>query len=77
MWVLGKDNKPWPIFVRVDNRPGEEPAIQETLATEVLEWDPEMAGNLNAKDPATFPHVITGMPASKASGLFNAPKIKF
>jgi HlyD family secretion protein len=78
VWVLGTDNKPWPIFVRVDNRPGEDPAIQETLATEVLEWDPEIAANLNSKDPSTFPRVITNVPASKTSGLFNAAsKIKF
>jgi HlyD family secretion protein len=77
VWVLGADRKPWPLFVRVDNRPDEQSGIQETLATEVLEWDPEVASTLNSKDPATFPRVITSMPASKTNGLFNAPKIKF
>jgi multidrug efflux pump subunit AcrA (membrane-fusion protein) len=77
VWVVGKGNKPWPLFVRVDNRSGEEPAIQETLATEVREWDPEVARLLNPQDLTTFPRLITSMPTAKPSGLFGATKIKF
>jgi HlyD family secretion protein len=77
VWVLVADGKPWPIFVRVENRPGEQAPIQETLATEVLEWDPELTPGPNPNDPPTYPHVITSMPASKSSSLFSAPKIKF
>jgi HlyD family secretion protein len=77
VWVLGKANKPWPLFVRVDNQTGEEPAIQETLATQVFEWDPEIAGVVHPNDPAGFPRLITSMPSAKTGGLFSATKIKF
>jgi len=76
VWTV-KDGKPWPLFVRLDNRSGEQPGIQETLASEVLEWDPELTVAPNPKDPSTFPQVITSMPSKKSSGFFNAGKIKF
>jgi len=77
VWVLGTDGKPWPIFVRVDARPGEKQGVQETLATEVLEWDPELAPAPNPKDSTTYPQVITSAPSNKSGGFFNAAKIKF
>jgi HlyD family secretion protein len=77
VWVLNAEDKPWPIFVRLDNRAGEQAGIQETLASEVLEWDPELAPAPNPKDATTFPRVITSAPLSKSSGFFNATKIKF
>jgi HlyD family secretion protein len=76
VWVLGADGKPWPVFVRVDNHPGEATGIQEMLSTEVLEWDPDLNPNPNPKDPTTFPQVITSM-AAKPNGWFVPPKIKF
>jgi HlyD family secretion protein len=75
VWVVGPDGKPSPVFVRVENRPGEQAGIQETLTTEILEWDPEIT--VNPKDPTTFPRVITSMASEKSAGLFGAAKIKF
>ncbi len=77
VWAVGADHKPWPVFVRVDSRPGEQPGVQETLATEVLEWDPELTPAPNPNESATFPRVIMGTVTSKSGGWFSAPKIKF
>jgi HlyD family secretion protein len=69
VWIVGEDNKPWPVFVRTgDKNARGEIGIQDGSFTEVLEWDPEWK--------PTMLQVITGMPASK-KGLFSIPNIKF
>jgi hypothetical protein len=69
VWIVGEDNKPWPVFVRTGGKNARgEIGIQDGSFTEVLEWDPEWK--------PTMLQVITGMPASK-KGLFSIPNIKF
>jgi HlyD family secretion protein len=77
VWVVGSDDKPWPLFVRISgvNDRGE-PGIQDALASEVLEWDASLRPAPDPKEPTTFPHLIVDAPRKK-SGIFNAPNIKF
>jgi HlyD family secretion protein len=78
VWVLGQDEKPWPVFVRLGGGDARgEPGIQDSLSGEVLEWDPALRPTPDPKAPDTFPRVITAGPAPKKSGLFNTPNIKF
>lgn len=78
VWVVGPENRPWPVFVRVGgtNARGE-PGLQDAQYTEVLGWDPELKPQPGPEDKATYPRVIIGLPPPKKSGLFNAPTIKF
>ena len=76
-WVVGPENRPWPLFVRVggtDTRG--ETGVQDAQVSEVLEWDPELSPRPDPGDPATFPKVIIGLPPAKKGGLFNPPNIK-
>ncbi|HLH28418.1 MAG TPA: HlyD family efflux transporter periplasmic adaptor subunit, partial [Acidimicrobiales bacterium] len=78
VWVVGPDEKPWPLFVRTGGVNGRgEPGIQDTQASEVLEWDPTLKSAPDPKDPASYPRVIIAAPPAKKSGLFNPPNIKF
>ncbi len=78
VWVVGADEKPWPLFVRTGGvKARGEPGIQDAQSSEVLEWDPTLQPAPNPKDPATFPRVIIAAPPAKKAGLFNAPNIKF
>ncbi len=78
VWVIGPENKPWPVFVRVGgtNARGE-PGLQDATYTEVLQWGPGLKPPPDAEDKATYPRVIIGLPPPKKGGLFNAPTIKF
>jgi HlyD family secretion protein len=78
VWVVGPENKPWPVFVRVGgvNARGE-PGLQDAQYTEVLEWGPELRPQPEPGNKATYPRVIIGLPPPKKGGLFNAPTIKF
>jgi HlyD family secretion protein len=76
VWVVGSDNKPWPVFVRVGGTNAQgEPGIQDAQASEVLEWDPELSSKPDPKRPETIPQLIIGVPAPAKGGLFSAPKI--
>ncbi len=72
-WILN-GTKPWPIFVRTGgtNAAGET-GIQDPQFTEVLEWDPEVAGTLDPKDAATFPRVIIAGPPTASDTPFHIP----
>jgi HlyD family secretion protein len=78
VWVVGPDQKPWPIFVRVGgvNERGE-PAIQEAQCSEVLEWDTTLRPPPVSADPSTQPRLIIAAPPARKSGLFSAPRVKF
>jgi HlyD family secretion protein len=78
VWVIGPENKAWPVFVRVGgtNARGE-PGLQDAQYTEVLGWGPELKPPPEPGNKATYPRVIIGLPPPKKSGLFNAPTIKF
>jgi HlyD family secretion protein len=77
VWVVGQQEKPWPVFVRVGgtNERGE-PGIQDAQFSEVLGWDPELWPPPDPKDPWTWPRVIVALAPPK-KGLFNPPNIKF
>jgi HlyD family secretion protein len=78
VWIVGADNTPWPLFVRIGGvNARNDRSIQDSLASEVLEWDPSLHSSLDPREEATYPRLIIAAPASKKSGLFNAPNIKF
>jgi HlyD family secretion protein len=78
VWVVGADERPWPVFVRTGgvNAAGES-GIQDAQSAEVLEWDSTFRPAPDAKDPTTLPCLIIAAPAAKKSSIFNAPNIKF
>ena len=77
VWTLGTDGKPQPLFVRVGGKASNgEPGVQDSQFSEVLGWEPELSPRPDAKDKATYPRLIIGMPVAKKGGLFNPPKIK-
>jgi HlyD family secretion protein len=77
VWVLGTDDRPWPLFVRLGGADARgEPGVQDAQASEVLEWEPGLRAP-DPKDPAGYPRVIIAGPPPKKSGLFGAPSIKF
>jgi HlyD family secretion protein len=78
VWVVGADERPWPMFVRTGgvNAAGET-GIQDSLSAEVLEWDPTLRPAPDAQNPTTLPRLIIAAPAAKKSSLFSAPNIKF
>jgi HlyD family secretion protein len=78
VWVVGADERPWPVFVRIGgvNSAGEA-GVQDAQSSEVLEWDPVFRSHLDSKDVSTFPRLIIAAPAAKKSGFFSAPNIKF
>jgi HlyD family secretion protein len=77
VWVVGPENKPWPVFVRVGGTDAKgEPGIQDAQFSEVLGWDPELRPPPDPKNPATWPRVIIALPPPK-KGLFNPPSVKF
>jgi hypothetical protein len=69
IWVF-KDQKPYPIFVRLGgaNAKGET-GIKDALYYEVLEWDPELKVQPDPKKPETIPEVIIGAPPPKKGFL--------
>jgi HlyD family secretion protein len=72
VWVMGKQNKPWPIFVRIGGKNGKgETGINDGNYTEVLEWDPDLDQQPVAGKEATYPKVIISAPPVKQSWLEN------
>jgi HlyD family secretion protein len=71
IWIL-RNGKPWPVFVRLSGvGPDGETGIKDAEYHEILEWDAQTRPErLNAKDPATFPEIIIGVPPKK-NGLFD------
>ena len=74
VWIMGKDKKPWPIFVRVGGkREDGKPGIKENTYTEVLEWDPtssekEWVSKLDPNNEKTYPPpLIIAAPQPKGS----------
>ncbi len=69
VWILGKDKKPWPIFVRVGGKKNGKPGIKENNYTEILEWDSELQEQLNKNemDESKYPQLIIGAPQPKQS----------
>ena len=47
--------------------------IKDAQFTEVLDWDPDLAGRLDPKNPDTFPHVLISVPGNDKTGLFKSP----
>jgi HlyD family secretion protein len=74
VWIL-KDNKPWPIFVRLKSGSGE-PGISDNQYREVSEWHKEIAPMLKPGDPKTYPHVITNVPPVRKGGFLDSLKFK-
>lgn len=69
------DNKPWPMFVRINGVGANgESGIRDSQFIEVLEWDPELAGKLDARDGRSFPQVIISAPPATKPGLFDLNK---
>jgi macrolide-specific efflux system membrane fusion protein len=71
IWIL-RNGKPWPVFVRLSGVGANgETGIKDAEHHEILEWDAQTRPErLNAKDPATFPEIIIGLPPKK-NGLFD------
>lgn len=68
-------NKPWPIFVRINGTgPNGEPGIRDSQFIEVLDWDPDLAGQLDPRDVRSFPEVIISAPPATKPGLFDLNK---
>jgi HlyD family secretion protein len=78
VWVVGADDRPWPVFVRCGgvNERGDA-AIQDTQASEVFEWDATLRPAPDQHDPASFPRLIVAAPPARKTGLFSAPRVKF
>jgi HlyD family secretion protein len=75
VWMVGVDGAPWPTFVRVGAHDGKgEAGIQDSLFTEVLEWE---AGGPLPGDAAQPAQVIVGAVPPKKNGWFTPPQIKF
>jgi HlyD family secretion protein len=77
IWVVGADKRPWPVFVRVAEDAGGEPAIQDAQTSEVLEWEPALRPEPVAGQPNTYPKLIIAAPPARKQGLFSAPRVKF
>jgi HlyD family secretion protein len=72
VWIMDKQNKPWPIFVRIGGKDRKgETGINDGNYTEVLEWDPELDQQPVAGKEATYPKVIISAPPVKQSWLEN------
>jgi len=71
VWVMGPDHKPWPVFVRLASRPGEDSGIHDSQFAEVFEWEPDMQ-----PDPGNPPQLIIGGPPANKGGLFHLPPVK-
>jgi HlyD family secretion protein len=77
VWIVGADDKPWPVFVRVGGvSERSESAIQDALASEILEWDARLRPAPEPKEPDTYPRLIIAAPPVHR-GLFSAPRVKF
>jgi len=77
VWVLGQDNRPWPLFVRLEGQGAHgEPGIQDSQFSEVLEWDPELKPP-DPGNPSGYPQVVIGMIVPRKGGLFSPPNVKF
>jgi hypothetical protein len=74
VWIL-RDNKPYPIFVRLTSGSGE-PGISDTQYREVSEWDKEIAPTLKPGDPKTYPQTITSVPPVRKGGFLDSLKFK-
>jgi multidrug efflux pump subunit AcrA (membrane-fusion protein) len=76
VWVLDRNNKPWPIFVRIGGRNAAgETGINDGNYTEILEWDPEMDVKPVARDKLSYPQVIIGAPPANQS-VFDKMRIR-
>jgi HlyD family secretion protein len=72
-WIV-RENKPWPIFVRIGGaNAGGEPGINDGQYHEVLEWDPELEPRPQSGEPSTHPRFIIQVQPPKKSGLFDRP----
>ena len=78
VWVLGADDKPWPVFVRVGGvNERSESAIQDAQSSEILEWDATLRPAPAPNDPTTYPRLVIAAPPVHKGGLFSAPRVKF
>jgi HlyD family secretion protein len=78
VWTVGAGDRPWPLFVRVGGVNNmNEPGIQDSQSSEVLEWERGIQSALDPKRLESYPRLIIAAPASKKGGLFSAPNIKF
>jgi hypothetical protein len=78
VWVVGADDKPWPVFVRVGGvNQRSESAIQDAQSSEILEWDATLRPAPAPNDPTTYPHLVIAAPPVHKGGLFSAPRVKF
>jgi hypothetical protein len=74
VWVL-KDQKPWPVFVRVGGKgTAGETGIRDNQFTEALEWEPDFRPSANVA--ADYPQVIIGAPPAKPPSIFDKPTLK-
>jgi HlyD family secretion protein len=73
IWVLDRDKKPWPIFIRVGGKDRKgEAGIRDGQHSEVLEWDPEMQPLPDPGSPASYPRAIIGAPPVSRSGFLDS-----
>ncbi len=76
VWILNKQGKPWPIFVRIGGTTkGGETGIKDSEYNEVLEW-PELDPRPDPKSRDSYPQVIIGAPPVPKRGLFEQPNVK-
>lgn len=75
IWIVGTDNKPWPVFVRLGgNNAAGDSGIRDAEYYEILEWDPSIQAELNPKDMANYPKIIIGVPPRES--FLKLPNIK-
>lgn len=70
VWILGADQKPWPIFVRT----GGDQAIQDSQFNEALEWDPEV--QFDPKKPDSWPRLIINAPPVNGKGPLDSINVR-
>ena len=77
VWVLDKDRRPWPIFVRLGstNAAGET-GLADTQFSQVLEFDPELYAKPDPQIPSSYLSVITGALPVDKRGLFDRANVK-
>jgi hypothetical protein len=76
VWILGADQKPWPIFVRVAGPGGNNGGNSDEQFEQVLEWEAELYPKPDARYPARLPRVIIRAPVPANTEFFKLPKVK-
>ncbi|HEY1861437.1 MAG TPA: efflux RND transporter periplasmic adaptor subunit [Gemmataceae bacterium] len=76
VWILGADQKPWPIFVRVASPGSTNGGGSDEQFEQVLEWEAELSPKPDVHHPARLPRVIIRAPVPANNEFFKLPKVK-